>query len=179
MCRLRELQLSDTNYIYEWMNDAEVVHSLLIGRNLNSKEKIQEFVKNSWSDRTNMHFAIVTDADDYVGTVSLKNINYIDRNAEYAIAIRKEYWGKNFAKIATDEILKFGFDKLNLHKIYLNVISKNTRANKFYIKYGFIKEGNLKEHLFLNGEYVDLNLYSYLMEAYRKLKEHKEETNDI
>ena len=39
------------------------------------KEKIEKFVKDSWSDQLNIHFAIVDD-DKYVGTVSLKNINY-------------------------------------------------------------------------------------------------------
>lgn len=168
MPRLRELQLSDIDYMYEWMSDSEVMGSLVIGRTLNSKEKIEEFIRNSWNDKINIHFAIVTDQNEYVGTVSLKNINYIDRNAEYAIAIRREFWGKEFSRIATDEVLKFGFCKLNMHKIHLNVISNNIRANKFYCKYGFEHEGVLREHLFLDGDYVDLNLYRYLRQDYRK-----------
>lgn len=162
LARIRELQLSDMDYMYEWMSDTDVMGSLVLGRTINSKGKIEDFIRASWNDKTNIHFAIVTDENEYVGTVSLKNINYIDRNAEYAIAIRKEFWGKGFSKIATDELLKFGFYKLNMHKIFLNVISKNIRANKFYCKFGFELEGVLKEHLYLNGEYVDLNLYRYL-----------------
>lgn len=162
MPKLRELQIKDVDRMYEWMCDPEVTSSLVIGRFPNSKEKMQDFIKNSWIDRNNIHFAVVTDEDDYVGTVSLKNINYIDRNAEYAIAIRKDYWGKEFAKYATDEIITYGFKKLNLYKIYLNVISSNTRANKFYEKYGFLKDGVFKEHMYLNGELVDLNWYCIL-----------------
>ena len=93
MPSLRELQLKDVEKMYEWMSNPEVTESLAIGRYPNSKEKIEDFIKNSWSDKNNVHFAIVTDNDEYVGTVSLKNINLIDRNAEYAIAIHKEYWG--------------------------------------------------------------------------------------
>lgn len=162
MPKLRELQIKDVDRMYEWMSDPDVTNSLTIGRFLNSKDKIQDFIKNSWTDRNNIHFAIVTDEDDYVGTVSLKNINYIDRNAEYAIAIHKDFWGEGFANYATDRIISYGFKKLNLHKIYLNVISSNVRANKFYGKYGFIKEGTFKEHMYLNGEMVDLNWYCIL-----------------
>lgn len=159
MPRLRELQLKDAEKMYEWMSDPEVIESLAIGRYPNSKEKIEEFIKSSWSDKNNVHFAIVTDNDEYAGTVSLKNINLIDRNAEYAIAIHKEYWGSDYANFATDNIISYGFKKLNLNKIYLNVISKNVRANKFYEKYGFIFEGTFKEHMFINGELIDLNWY--------------------
>ena len=33
--------------------------------------------------------------------------------------------------------MQYSFNKLNLHKIYLNVLSSNERANKFYEKFGF------------------------------------------
>lgn len=156
---LRALQLEDVDKIYEWMTDADVTDQLAIGRYPSSKEQINEFIKNSWRDRDNIHFAIVTDDNDYVGTVSLKNINYVDRNAEYAIVIHKDYWGKNYSKLATDQIIAYGFKKMNLHKIYLNVISSNTRATRFYEKYGFEKEGTFKKHFFSNGKLVDLNWY--------------------
>jgi diamine N-acetyltransferase len=159
MSSLRALQMKDIDKMFEWMTDPEVVKSLVIGRYPISKEKVHDFIINSGIDRNNIHFAIVTEDDEYVGTVSLKNINYIDRNAEYAIAIRKNYWGKGYSKIATDLIIEYGFNQLNLNKIYLNVISSNIRANKFYQKYGFEEEGIFKKHMFLDGEYVDLNWY--------------------
>jgi len=160
--RLRELQIKDADKMYQWMSDDEVVSSLLIGRFPTSIEKIYEFIRNSWTDKVNVHFAVVDDTDDYVGTVSLKQINYIDRNAEYAIALCKEYWGQNYARFATDKIIEYGFKKLNLHKIYFNVVSTNIRANKFYKKYGFELEGQFREHLYIEGNLVDLNWYCKL-----------------
>lgn len=67
-----------------------------------------------------------------------RNVNYIDRNAEYAIIVRKEYWGTNISKLATLKILEYGFNTINLNKIYLKVLSTNIRAIKFYEKIGFI-----------------------------------------
>lgn len=159
MPKLRELQMKDASKMYEWISDSDVIGLLLISRHSNSIEKVYEFIRKSWTDRTNIHFAIVTDDDDYVGTVSLKNVNHIDRNAEYAIAIHKDYWGKEFAKFATDSIIEYGFGRLNLHKIYLKVSSSNVRANMFYEKYGFAKEGIFKQHMIINGEFVDLNWF--------------------
>ena len=72
MLRLRELQLTDIDFMYEWMSDPEVMRLLVIGRTLNSKEKIEDFIRNSWIDKENFHFAIVSEDNHYIGTVSLK-----------------------------------------------------------------------------------------------------------
>ena len=162
MPNLRDLQLKDTDFMYEWMSDSEVTQSLMIGRTACSKEMIQAFIRNSWKNEKNVHFAIVTDEDEYVGTVSLKNISKVDRNAEYAIAIRKKYWGMEYATFATTAIVHYGFQMLNLHKIYLNVPSTNSRAIKFYEKFGFQREGILKEHINISGQMVDLFWYCIL-----------------
>lgn len=157
--KLRELRIKDAESIYQWMSDEEIASSLLLGRYPASIENIKAYIEKSWTDRNNIHWAITNDSDDYVGTVSLKNINYLDRNAEYAIAIRKEYWGQDYSKFATDKIIEYGFKKLNLYKIYLNVLSSNARANKFYEKYGFIKDGQFSKHIYIDGQFNDLIWY--------------------
>lgn len=162
MPKLRDLQVSDADKMYEWMSDAEVTRLLVLGRHPHSREKVLDFIQNSGKDRCNVHFAIATDQDDYVGTVSLKNISHIDRNAEYAIALHRDYWGKRFAEYATNEIIRYGFQRLNLVKIYLSVVSDNTRAKKFYEKQGFTKEASFKRHIYLDGALRDLDWYCVL-----------------
>jgi len=72
-----------------------------------------------------MLLIIEGDDGEYAGTVSLKNINYVDRHAEYAIVVRKEFWGTGVAKDATEAIIDYGFRKrrwvLNL-KVHLRSI---------------------------------------------------------
>lgn len=162
MATLRSLQIDDLNYMYEWMTDSEVTKYLVLTRMPFSKDDLLGFIKNSWRNDKDIHFAIADDNDEYVGTISLKSINYTDRNAEYAIAMRRKYWGKNYAMEATKRIIDFGFNKLNLHKIYLNVPASNIRAHKFYTKFGFQRENIFKEHLYLNGIYEDLIWYCIL-----------------
>jgi len=159
MVKLRALEFKDAEYMYEWLTDTEVTKDLILGRVTFSQKKIMEFIENSWSDKRNHHFAIANEEDEYIGTVSLKNINYIDKNAEYAIVIRKRFWGKSFALMATDEIINYGFTKLNLHKIYLNALSTNFKANRFYEKMGFLRENVFKEHVYINGSFTDLTWY--------------------
>lgn len=162
MLNLRELRIDDLEYMYEAFNDPDISKSFLFTRYPLSKEKLVNFIESSWKDANNIHYAIVSEHDEYVGTVSLKNINYLDRNAEYAIITRKKFWGQKYAYKATKTIINYGFNTLNLNKIYLNVLSSNIRANKFYEKFGFVKEGIFKEHVYIDGKYEDLNWYYIL-----------------
>lgn len=154
---LRSLIIEDAKYMMEYINDDEISSNFKFTRYPFSQQNFRNFIEKSWSDSTNIHFAIVT--DEYAGTVSLKNINKIDRTAEYAIVVRKNKWGTGIAKEATNQIINYGFNTLNLEKIYLNVLSNNIRANKFYEKMGFELEGTFKNHVFINGKYENLNWY--------------------
>ncbi len=72
-------------------------------------------------------------------------------------------WGKGFAQKATKEILNYAFRTLHLHKVYLNVLAENIRANKFYKKCGFSFEGTFKDHIYIDGEgYKNLNWYAVI-----------------
>lgn len=157
MSRLRGLVIEDSIHMMEFVNDIDIAGNFKFTRFPFSISNFEKFIIDSWKDKNNVHFAI--EEDDYAGTISLKNINYIDKTAEYAIAIRKKYWGTGTAKEATDKIIDYAFNKLNLEKVYLNVLASNVRANKFYNKYGFQLEGIFKKHIYVNGKYEDLNWY--------------------
>lgn len=162
MIKLRSLLIEDSNYMLEYINDEDISKNFKFTRYPFSREGFIAFIEKSWLDSINIHFAI--EADEYAGTVSLKNINIIDRTAEYAIVVRKKYWGTGVAKEATEKIVEYAFKTLNLRKVYLNVLASNVRANKFYQKNGFAFEGKFEKHVFVNGEYDDLNWYCIINE---------------
>lgn len=156
---IRRLEKKDVEGMLGWMCDSEVNCFFQFDFASMTRERALEFVENSFTDET-QHFAIVDDGDHYLGTISLKNISKRDRNAEYAIVTRKEAWGGGAAREATKEIIRYAFEELGLHRVYLNVLEENVRANQFYVKCGFVLEGTFKDHLYLQGEYKNLNWYA-------------------
>ena len=64
-------------------------------------------------------------------------------------------------------VLKFGFDSLNFHRIYLRVFETNHRAIRSYEKVGFVLEGKMREAQFLNGSYVDVLFMSMLQPEWK------------
>lgn len=164
--RLRKLELKDADGMLEWINDSEVSRYFRFDTSRYEIDQANNFIKKSWIDQTNMHLAVVDELDEYLGTISLKNIDYYNKNAEYAISLRRKARGTGAAKKATDIILYIAFWGLGLDKVYLNVIKNNYRAISFYKKYGFQFEGELKKHIIINGEYKDLELYGLFKSKY-------------
>lgn len=173
MIKLRKLEIKDADFMLEWMNYEETKTIFLNDFSLLSKEDVLDFIKGSIDDK-NINLAIVDDIDDeYLGTISLKNIDKINNNAEYAISTRHKSRRNNINYEASKKILSIAFDDLKLEKIYLNVISENKRAIKFYQKLGFTYEGTFKKHVKINHILSDLEWYSILLEDYKVLKKGK------
>ena len=92
-----------------------------------------------------------------------------DKNAEFAISIRKKYRGKGLGKQAIKDILEIAFYELKLNKVYLNVLSDNVNAIKAYEKSGFIFEGELVNHIRIDNEYKNLKLYGIWRSNYEEM----------
>lgn len=159
--RLRKLEVKDIDFMLEWMHDDNVIEFFSVSFLDKTKEDAKNFILNSFDDN-NQNFAIVNDNDEYQGTISLKNIDYKNKNAEYAISIRSSAMGKGISKIATDMLLDYAFNELNLYKVYLCVATDNVRAIKFYKKYGFMYDGKFKNHIIRNNCFIDLEWYYIL-----------------
>lgn len=165
--RLRQLEIKDKPYMQEWMNDSDIMACFRMNRDANNDERILNFISDSFTEE-NKHYAIVDENDEYQGTISLKNIDLFNKNAEYAIVIRRGMISKGAAKEATNLILNIAFNELQLHKVYLNVLEDNIRAIKFYEKIGFQLEGEFKEHLYLRDKYYSLKWYAITKQAFNK-----------
>lgn len=139
----------------EWLNDFETSDYIGYSGNLMSLPGEKEFLeKNNNPEAT---FSIVTiDEDKLLGSISLENIDYINRNATLGIFIGdKDYRSKGYGTEAIRLILEYGFKYKNLHNINLDLMSFNERALKCYTKCGFKEYGRRRACKYINGKYYD------------------------
>ncbi len=121
----------------------------------------------------NMHrFAIVLlENDSLIGSISLHNIDHLNRNAFIGIFIGGELCrGKGYGAEAIRLILKYGFQTMNLHSMNLSVHADNLAGISCYKKVGFREVGRLPEVVFKDGEYVDKIYMALLEDEYKELE---------
>ena len=166
---LRQLKEKDADGMLEWMHDSDIQKCFRVDMSSRKRRDVIAFINTSTVqvvDGGSIHYAITDEDDEYLGTISLKDIDLSARNAEFAISLRKMAQGKGVAVSATKELLNIAFNTYNFERVYLNVLAENQRAIHLYEKCGFVYEGEFRKHLFLNGEFKSLKWYSMLREEY-------------
>jgi RimJ/RimL family protein N-acetyltransferase len=170
LVRLRAYELSDLDALMTWVNDEEVTRNLAAPMIYPLSRATEEnyLSANAVGNDAERRWAIETLAGEYLGGISLMTIDWINRSAQVGIVIgSKPNWGKGFGTDAMRLVLRFAFDKMNLHRVWLNVYAFNVRGIKSYEKCGFRHEGVLREYRFLDGRYHDSLLMAILESEYR------------
>lgn len=160
---LRSIKISDSPLLFAWVNDRELISHSYYYRPVSELEHNKWF-ESVFEKRDQLLLGIEIsdgDLDLLVGTCGLFDIDQISRKAELRIKIgNKDYWGKGVGTIAVNQLCELGFYTLNLNKIWLKVIKDNIRALKSYQKSGFGIEGELKDDMFIEGEFKDIVIMS-------------------
>ena len=133
--RLRRLEQKDAPMMLEWMHDKNVVKDLHADFGSKTIEDAEAFIEASHNDKTNIHLAIASDEDEYMGTVSLKHIK--DLSAEFAITVRSKAMSRGYAWFGMESIIEKAFEELGLESVYWCVSRSNKRAVRFYDKHNF------------------------------------------
>jgi len=163
--RLRGLEPRDFDSVMRWMKDEVVTRYL-------SQAFIYTFSKNGESgwiegistrNYTDNIFAVETGDGELVGSAGLHKINWIDRKAELAVMIgEKVLWNRGYGTQTVRELLRLGFTKMNLRRIYLRVSSNHLGAIRVYEKCGFQREGLLRQDTYAGRCYEDTLLMAVL-----------------
>ncbi len=164
--RLRKILEKDADGMLAWMHSPLSAKVFAKDFNHYTKVDVLNFIQHAAQNNTELHYACVDENDNYLGTVSLKNIDKTNKHAEFAISFLEKSHGTGASTFATIELLRKAFFELDLNKVYLNVLSCNQRAISFYEKIGFQKEGIFKNHIKKNETYCDLVWYAIEYDAF-------------
>jgi len=162
---LRPLTLEDAEENYpHWFNDKEVTKYNSHGDIHYTKEMAIEYITSVTGKDTIKVFAIILkENNQHIGNISLQNIDIKNRSAEFAILIGEtQTYSKGIGFEASSLILKYGFNDLNLHRIYCGTSSKNISMQKLALKLGMHQEGIKRDAMLKNSQFVDIIEYALL-----------------
>jgi [ribosomal protein S5]-alanine N-acetyltransferase len=97
-----------------------------------------------------------------LGAMSLMSINAAFARAELGYWVGKPYWGQGVATETARELLRYGFEKLHLNRIFAFHITRNPASGRVMQKTGMLYEGRLRQHVRKWGKFEDLEVYGIL-----------------
>lgn len=164
---LRPLNMEDVNARYlSWLQDDQVMANIATsGYTLDS---LREYVQSK-VNRSDVALLAICDktSHQHIGNVKLDYLDPKAMVAELGILIGdKDFWGKGIAQEACYLAMKFGFDHMQLRKIYLAVYESNPAAKKVYEKLGFTLEGTLRKHVLVDGQFYDKHYMGIFKEEF-------------
>ncbi|AUD15015.1 MULTISPECIES: GNAT family N-acetyltransferase [unclassified Planococcus (in: firmicutes)] len=164
--QLREFKKSDWEDVHKYASLEIVCRTQPWGPN--SVEETIEYVDQIIVDaekipRIRFAYAVVhTEDDAMIGAGELTIKSFENSTAEIGYIINPDYWGRGVATEVAQKLIGFGFDKLNLHRIYATCAPENIASRKVLEKAGLLFEGQLRETLWVKGKWRDSLLYSVL-----------------
>jgi len=155
---LRNTEESDLDFVINTESQPE-----------NAKYVLQWSKQQHWAALSNediLHLVVEDKkTKKLVGYLIVAGLKNYDRNIELKrITISEK--GKGYGRETIKLIRKISFEALNGHRLWLDAIWNNHKAHKLYESEGFVREGILRECMFINSKYESIVVMSILEDEY-------------
>jgi RimJ/RimL family protein N-acetyltransferase len=97
-----------------------------------------------------------------IGTCTLFDIYLPSRRADIGYGLASSAWGMGCMNEALVELLRFGFEELDLNRVEADIDPRNVASARSLERLGFAAEGYLRERWIVAGEVSDTALYGLL-----------------
>jgi UDP-4-amino-4,6-dideoxy-N-acetyl-beta-L-altrosamine N-acetyltransferase len=161
---LTPIETRDLDAVNAWQNDPEIRDLIMGFRGPVRRETTAEWIRNLADQnlKTRVVFAIRV-AGEIRGVVQLHGIDWVLRTAILGVFVGEaRERGAGLGRAAVTLILDYAFNGLDLHRISLEVLASNARAQRLYENLGFVREGSLREAYQRAGAREDVVLYGLL-----------------
>lgn len=150
-----------------WANDANATHFMVTGNRPMTAEQAGAVYDAMMAEGAILFGIRSRQRDMLVGHVGLFGLNWVARHAELRILIGESFGrGQGWGTEATRMVVEYGFERLNLNKVWLGVNADNVAGIRCYEKAGMSREGVLRAEIFRNGRYYDAIRLSILRDEY-------------
>lgn len=156
---LRKTEEKDLDFVFDAEQESDAAQ--FVG------QWTKEQHKDSLQQEDILHL-IVEDKNTYkiVGYIIIAGLTNCNHNIEFRrIVITQK--GNGIGREALKLVKKIVFEKLDAHRLWLDVRHKNCRAQKLYKSEGFTEEGILRECVLYHGNYESLIVMSILKNEYK------------
>jgi [ribosomal protein S5]-alanine N-acetyltransferase len=98
----------------------------------------------------------------FYGVIEIRDIDREHSQGELSFWLAVEAWGKGYTSEALKPILRFGFEDLELNRLYAYHMVRNPASGKVLQKNGLLQEGVLRQRICKWRVFEDVKLWAIL-----------------
>jgi len=163
---LRPFSLNDFEAMHEFASDLQNVEHMDWGPNTEEQSRsflreVQDSHKNP--DPGEYNFAVTVGATgQLIGSASIWIESKPNKRGGFGYILNKKFWRKGYGEETAQELLRFGFQDLRLHRVAATCAPSNAASKGLLEKIGMHLEGHLRQNIFHRDAWRDSLLFSIL-----------------
>lgn len=145
----------DHDFLARTMNHASI-RRMVNTNEPKTHEDVSEFVESE----TTVFFLLQAE-DSRVGACLLFDRDTVHGRAEVAYWLAPDARGEGYATAAVELLQEYAVEELRLRKLFARVFEGNAASAAVLDRAGFEQEGRLRDHYYIDGEYLDATLFGW------------------
>ncbi len=170
---LREFRENDLEGMLAYKWDPRYLRFYSVSRGEKTTEDVKKLLQRflDWQkEEPRIKFQLaITERDNHrmIGNVGVRKATIEARDGEMGCEFAPDYWNRGYATEATAAMLAFGFQELDLHRIWASTMAPNMGARRVLEKLGMKLEGELRETTLLQTGWANSVIYGMLEQEWR------------
>jgi ribosomal-protein-serine acetyltransferase len=171
--KLREIQLSDATDIFNIIDrDREYLREWLpfvdITKKTEDTEAFIRLVKSKGTEHDEVY--VILSGEKIAGLISYKGKDKFNHKIEIGYWLAKNLQGNGFVTRSCILLINNAFEFMGMNRVQIKVGVKNKKSAAVPKRLNFTFEGIERDGEYLNGVYIDLEVYSVLKRDWNKTK---------
>ena len=167
MINLRAIEVCDLELIQRWRNMTSIQPFVREYREMSFKN-VENWYNSIVNNREFIFFIIEDHKKLPIGVAGLTYIDWLNKHADLHLGLYEKPWGdESYGNATVNMMLDYGFNFLNLNKIYAEIYSIDDAKLKLFSNRNFKQDAILREHYYYKGKYRDSHILSILRSEFK------------
>lgn len=158
---LRPILAADKDRILHWRNAPHVAEYMYTNHEISQDEHDAWFARAL--SREDARYWIIEVDGEGIGLASVYGIDAVNSRCSWAFYIGdQEAQGRGVGAFVEYWVLRYVFEVLRLNKLCCEVIASNLKIWQMHLRFGFVREGLLRDHIRRGDGFLDVVVLSIL-----------------